>query len=120
MGWTGGKIRVRWTPTATASVMRRARARRSRRPKKDTNFNASFQLAIISSDELGGDLAVRKESGAGGNAQSGGPGGRRGSRVSLGGGVRRLVRLCQSRCGDRQEQEGKRLPAHPLIELELG
>jgi len=30
------------------------------------------------------------------------------------------VRLCESRCGDRQEQEGKRLPALALIELELG
>jgi hypothetical protein len=40
-----------------------------------------------------------------------------GSRVSLGGGVRAWtrVRRCESRCGDRQEQEGKRLPAHPLV-----
>jgi hypothetical protein len=30
------------------------------------------------------------------------------------------VRLCESKCGDRQEQEGKRLPAHPLIELRFG
>jgi hypothetical protein len=30
------------------------------------------------------------------------------------------VRLSESRCGDRQEQEGKRLPAHLLVRPILG
>jgi hypothetical protein len=69
------------------------------------------------SDRLGGDLAIGKGSGAGGSAQAGSPRGWRGLWVS---GAWTRVRLSESRCGDRQEQDGKRLPARPLIERKLG
>jgi hypothetical protein len=49
--------------------------------------------------------------------------GLQGSRVSSAVSIRCLdtrAPLCQSRGGDRQEQEGGRLRAYPLVELKLG
>jgi hypothetical protein len=46
--------------------------------------------------------------------------GLQGSRVSSAECLDTRAPLCQSRGGDRQEQEGGRLRAYPLVELKLG
>ena len=86
---------------------------------KDRRSGAGSQLGYCFAGRRGGDVALGNGPGTGAVTR-GRPRGCGRPRVSLGGGVRCLDAKCACvgrGCGDRQEQEGKRLPVGALHAL---